>query len=659
VPFVYPIALDLRGKLAVVVGAGNVAARKTRGLLAAGARVRVVALAAAEEIAEAAAAGTLDLHLRAFAPADLDGATLVYAATPDADANAAVVAAARARNVLVDDTTGVAPSDFSTPMVHRAGSLTFAVDTGGSSPSFARRLLEELQKTYGPQYARAAETLARARDYAKAVVPPEYRGPVMRSLAAREIDVLAAMNPSTVENEVEEAYTELVKPPGVPPAEPFRQLTVATRASLLAMWQTRHVMAAFARHGLISTVLQISTKGDEIQDRSLAALGTDSIFVKELELALREGRADYAVHSCKDLPSSLPDDMQLAAIGPRADPRDAFCSERYASIDDLPEGALVGTSSPRRRAQLQALRPDLRFETIRGNVDTRLRKLREGGYDAILLATAGLQRLGLGATFTVPIDPDVLIPAVGQGALAIETRANDPELAARIAALFSDPETELAVRAERAFLRTLRGGCQAPVGAHAVVRNNELRLHAAIAAVDGSQIVRGDATIPAGDFGSAEALGESLARRLLAEGGEAILAQTGSPGPLAGRLFLLPRTQDRPSSIAPALRGAGAEVVEAADSEAATQALGGRTPQALLFPSSGSVRAVDAFLARLRERGVKPVVAAMGDASSAAARDAGFPPDVVASEATVGAFVHGLTHYLIDQDVRNNGSDHA
>ena len=323
----------------------------------------------------------------------------------------------------------------------------------------------------------------------------------------------------------------------------------------------------------------------------------------------------------------------------------------------MPTGALVGTSSPRRRAQLQALRPDLRFDVIRGNVDTRLRKLRDGHYDAILLAMAGLQRLELAATFTVPIEADVVIPAVGQGALAIETRASDPDLAERIATLFADPQTELAVRAERAFLRTLRGGCQAPVGAHATVRDGRLRLTAAICAVDGSQVVRGDVDRPVGDVAAAEVLGESLARRLLAEGGDAILAGA-VPGPLAGRLMLLPHTHAEQSAIAPALRGAGAEVVEAFDSDGAARALGGRTPEALLFPSSESVRAVDAFLARLRESGTKPVVAAMGDASSTAARDAGFPPDVVASEATVGAFVQSVTHYLIGRDALTGGSDY-
>ena len=646
---VYPIALDLRGKLAVVVGAGSVAERKVRGLLAASARVRVVAPDVSVGLREVALTGELELRERRFEARDLDGAALAYAATPDAEANAAVVTAARARGVLVDDTTGGSPSDFSTPLVHRVGSLTFAVDTGGASPSFGQRLARDLRERYDGRYARAAETLGRAREYVKAVVPAERRAEVMRDLAARDIDVLAAMNPSVVENEVENAYAALVAPSN-PATEPFVQLVCATRASALAMWQTRHVMAAFAQAGLVSTVLQISTKGDRVQDRSLQALGTDSIFVKELELALREGRADYAVHSCKDLPSVLPDDMMLAAIGPRVDPRDAFCSERFASFDALPEGAIVGTSSPRRRAQLQARRPDLRFETIRGNVDTRLRKLRDGDFDAIVLAMAGLQRLELRATYTVPLEPDVVIPAVGQGALAIEVRASDTALAARIHALFADRTTEIAVRAERAFLRTLRGGCQAPVGAHATFANGEMHMRAAIAAPDGSQIVRGDIVARVDEPEEAEAHAEALAHRLLGEGGEALLERAADEGislPLAGRLFLLPRTQERPSQIAPALRGAGAEVIEVTDTEDASLALGSRAPDALLFPSSGAVRAIAPYLEHLRESGVRPLVAAMGDASSAAASAAGFPPDVIATEATVGAFVHGVTHYVI------------
>jgi hydroxymethylbilane synthase len=650
---VYPIAVDLRNRLAVVVGGGKVAERKVRGLLQAGARVRVVATSAAPGLREAAARGELELAERPFADADLDGALLAFAATDAPAVNAAVVGAARARGVLVDDTSGSAPGDFATASVHRAGPLTFTVDTGGVSPSFALRLVGELRERFDERYGRAAVTLGRVRDYVKSVVPAEFRAAVMGELAGRGIDELAAMNPSVVENEVEAVYAKAAGL-GVPEPPNFASLVCATRASALAMWQTRHVMATFAQSGLISTVLQISTKGDRVQDRSLAALGTDSIFVKELELALREKRADYAVHSCKDLPSSLPDDMRLAAIGPRADPRDAFCSEHFASFEALPKGALVGTSSPRRRAQLQALRPDLRFETIRGNVDTRLRKLREGEFDAILLAMAGLTRLGLRATHTVPLSADVLIPAVGQGALAIEVRAADTALAERIHDLFADPATELAVRAERAFLRTLRGGCQAPVGAHATVdAAGRFRLDAAIAAPDGSRIVRGarEAT-PAGPE-EAEALAVALAHQLLDEGGADLLAEASEPAferaPLAGRLFLLPRTQERPSAIAPALRGAGAEVVEAADSDDAAVALGGRTPSALLFPSSGSVRAVTAYLARLRDDGKKPLVAAMGDASGAAAREAGFPPDVVPAEPTVAAFVQSVTAFVIER----------
>jgi hydroxymethylbilane synthase len=307
----------------------------------------------------------------------------------------------------------------------------------------------------------------------------------------------------------------------------YDRLVCATRASALAMWQTRHAIARLATSGIVSTVLQISTKGDRILDRSLAAIGTDSLFVKELELALRERRADYAVHSCKDLPSTLPEDMTLAAIGPREDPRDAYCSERYATFDDLPSGARIGSSSPRRRAQLQARRPDVRFETIRGNVDTRLRKLQEGEFDAIVLAAAGLQRLGLRATHTVPFEPDVIVPAVGQGALAIEVRAADSALAARIHEVFADRPSELAVLAERAFLRTLRGGCQAPVGAYAVWNDGILEVSGAIAGLDGARVVRDKTSGPAPGPEEAEELGAALARRLIEEGGDALLAQAG------------------------------------------------------------------------------------------------------------------------------------
>ncbi|HTD32790.1 MAG TPA: hydroxymethylbilane synthase, partial [Candidatus Elarobacter sp.] len=334
----------------------------------------------------------------------------------------------------------------------------------------------------------------------------------------------------------------------------------------------------------------------------------------------------------------------------REDPRDAFCSERYPSFGALPAGARVGTSSPRRRAQLHALRPDLVYDDVRGNVDTRLRKLREGRYDAIVLACAGLDRLGVRATHTVPFAPDDVTPAVGQGALGIETLAGEP-VAGRLRELLEDPVAAIAVRAERAFLRTCRGGCQAPIGCHATWREGRFRITGAIAAPDGSDVLRSSAEAALGvrDVASAEALATGLARELLDRGGLALLEPIPSgAGPLTGHVFLLPRTQDRPSRIAAALRDAGAEVVEAPDSESAAAALGPRVPTAILFPSSGSVGAIGEYLGRLRYGGHRPLVAAMGPSSSEAAAAQGWPPDVTAPSAEIGAFVQTVTRFVLE-----------
>ena len=283
--------------------------------------------------------------------------------------------------------------------------MTFAVDTGGASPSFARRVIRELEERFGFVYGRAAETLARVRPYVLNLVPPAERAPVMGSLAARPIDELATLNPLQAEHLVDETVARL------------RGTSDEFTAGALVLRDPRErarddtgalVTAKLAARGTASTLEQVATTGDRVQDRSLTAIGADGVFVKELELALRERRADYAVHSCKDLPSALAGDLTLAAIGKREDPRDAFCSEHYATFEALPSGARVGTSSPRRRALLRALRPDLTYPEIRGNVDTRLRKLRDGEYDAIVLATAGLKRLDLSATYTVPFALDVL-----------------------------------------------------------------------------------------------------------------------------------------------------------------------------------------------------------------------------------------------------------
>lgn len=220
-------------------------------------------------------------------------------------------------------------------------------------------------------------------------------------------------------------------------------------------------------------MLGVTTTADRDQ-RPIERMDSVNVFVSELERALREGRADYAVHSCKDLPSTLTPDMHLAAIGAREDARDAFCSERFATFAELPAGSLVGTSSPRRRAQLEAMRPELRYESVRGNVETRLRKLRDGECDAIVLAMAGLRRLQTGANYVVPFASDEIVPAVGQGAIAVETRARDAALAAEIREAFEDAATRLCVTCERAALAEMRAGCSAPIGVYAELRDGAM-----------------------------------------------------------------------------------------------------------------------------------------------------------------------------------------
>jgi hydroxymethylbilane synthase len=614
----FPLALDLSGRRVLIVGGGRVAARRAARLLEAGAELRIVTLDAVAGLREQAARGALELHLRPFAESDLDGAVLAFAATDDAATNARVVAAARARGVLANDASDGSGGDFTVPAVHRSGALTLTVDTGGGAPAFAKRVRDELARSYDERYARALDTLAEMRAVVLASVDAERRADVLARLASLDIATLAA------------------------------PLVCATRGSALALWQTRHTIVELAAHGIASSILTITTKGDREQHAAPAQLGSDGIFVKELESALRDGRAAYAVHSCKDLPSALPADMTLAAVTAREDPRDAYCSERFARFEDLPPGAVVGTSSPRRRAQLLALRSDLRYEDIRGNVDTRLRKLRDGAYDAIVLAMAGLVRLNVRAAFTVPFSPDSMVPAAGQGALGIECLAADIALAARLNDALGDRATTLAVAAERALLHGLRAGCQAPVGAHAHVEDDgTLELIAVVCAQDGSTSVGDAASVVVHSVADAEGVGHAVAQRLLAAGAEALLGREIRP--LAGRLLLLPRTREEASRIAPALRAAGADVVEAHDSAAARAALGGRAPDMLLFPSSGSVAAVGEYLDELHAGGATPLVAAMGAASAAAAQARRFPPDVVADQPEVGAFVQGVTKYLLGE----------
>ncbi|MCL1980138.1 MAG: hydroxymethylbilane synthase [Proteobacteria bacterium] len=298
-------------------------------------------------------------------------------------------------------------------------------------------------------------------------------------------------------------------------------LRIGTRASLLAVTQSTWVKDQIERaHPSIRVELvKITTKGDRILDVPLAKVGGKGLFVKEIEDALLAGEVDLAVHSMKDVPTELPAGLHIGIIPQRETARDAFLSVKYDSIAALPEGAKVGTSSLRRRSQLAALRPDLSIVDLRGNIDTRLRKLDDGLFDAIILAGAGLHRLGLAARITALLDPDLMLPAISQGALGLELRSNDAELLANLQFLHH-PATAVAVAAERAFLLRLEGGCQVPIGAHATLAGDTLTLTGLIARVDGRELIKDQAAASAEE---AAKLGSTLAETLLARGGKAIL----------------------------------------------------------------------------------------------------------------------------------------
>ncbi|MBV8117919.1 MAG: hydroxymethylbilane synthase, partial [Candidatus Eremiobacteraeota bacterium] len=457
-----PIALRPDGRRAVVVGAGDVAARKAEALVAAGYPIFVVAPSIGLRMRSLVS--DRNCAERPYEPQDVQGAALVIAATDDDAINFQVVRDARAAGLLVCDATDAERGDFSMTATVRRGDITIGIDTGGASPAFAKRIAAELERAIGPHYAEAAQTLARMRSYVQAMLPPERRAAVLRALAALPVGELAEMNPAVAEHAVDTTIERLRENA---PEVATRTVVCASRASALAMVQTRAIAARLAARGIATTILPVTTTGDRQRDRPIERLASVNVFVTELETALRERRANYAVHSCKDLPSDLAIDMRIAAISSREDPRDAFCSERFASFDAMPAGAIVGTSSPRRRVQLAALRPDLRYEDVRGNVDTRLRRLREGRFDAVVLAMAGLKRLRQRATHTVAFPVETIVPAVAQGTLAAETRDDDADLAGELRAAVNDPIAELCVRCERAALRALRAGCSAPIGVHA------------------------------------------------------------------------------------------------------------------------------------------------------------------------------------------------
>ena len=306
------------------------------------------------------------------------------------------------------------------------------------------------------------------------------------------------------------------------------QITIATRESALAMWQAHHVRQQLqALYPQIEIkILGMTTTGDQILDKTLSKIGGKGLFVKELEQAMQEGRADIAVHSLKDVPMVMPEGFVLAAIGEREDPRDAFVSNQFKKLEELPAGSVVGTSSLRRQCQIQARFPTLKIESLRGNVQTRLRKLDEGQYAAIILAAAGLKRLGLGERITSLLPTEQSLPAVGQGAIGIECGAGRDDLIALLAPL-NHPDTAACVTAERGMSRALAGSCQVPLGGFAEIADGVLRLRGFVSSVDGVRVVRSEVS---GKPGEAEQIGKELAQRLIGMGADKILAELEAQG---------------------------------------------------------------------------------------------------------------------------------
>ncbi len=302
------------------------------------------------------------------------------------------------------------------------------------------------------------------------------------------------------------------------------RLRIGSRGSQLALWQAHHISDLLRAQGHTIELEIIKTTGDKITDVALAKVGTKGMFTKEIEEALVENRVDLAVHSLKDLPTELAADFEIAAITTRENPRDVFCSVKFESIDALPEKANVGTSSLRRQAQLKAIRPDLQIHPLRGNVDTRLRKLEQGEYDAIILAAAGLTRLGKTQRIRQTIPAEIMTPAAGQGALGIEIRRGDKATRSLLAFL-DDPGARAATTCERALLNKLGGGCQVPIGAFAEVQNGGIRLNALVAHPDGTKVLR-----ETREGNDPVRLGDETGQILLDRGGDAILEEVYGAG---------------------------------------------------------------------------------------------------------------------------------
>ena len=550
-PAYYPVYLDLRGRRCVLVGGNDVAEEKLPRLLNCGADVVVIGPDATDRISDMADAGEIEWVRRDYRPGDLDGAFIaIVADTDDSAVNTAVSEEAGERGIPLNVVDVTHLCSWIAPAVVRRGEVMVAVSTGGASPALARRFREQLSGTNriptglgvmemadlapllseGPRRAGSQRAASRRRPLAGVPDRRARRPGAVRAVRASDGAPERRPAPGTRLR----LRTRYLRPPGGARGRPGAVLTgqptmtsrqelrIGARSSPLSLAQAEEVAAPLRRRfpDRRFEVATLSTAGDRDRRSSLASLGRGA-FVKEIEVALLDGRIDVAVHSAKDVPSDLPDGLTLAGTVPRQNPRDVLVDRWSLPLDELPPGARIGTSSPRRTAQIRARRPDIELTPIRGNVGTRLEKAGGPDYDGAVLAAAGLARLGRLDEVAQYLPVDLCTPDVGQGTLAVEVREDDRELIEMLA-LIDDAPTSISLRAERSFLAALRGGCTVPIAAYARIEGGRLRITSMAATPDGSRIYRKD-----GEWSAErpEEAGRRMAEALLESGAREIVEQ--------------------------------------------------------------------------------------------------------------------------------------
>ncbi len=502
----FPVFVKLASKLCTVVGGGEVAARKVRALLDCEARVRVIAPRLCATLSTLVASGEVEHLARSYEPGDLDGSTLAFGATDDSRVNQAVYREAEGLGILVNVVDQPELCSFYVPSTITRGPIQVAISTGGASPALARRLRELLEEVITPEYGQLASLLGSLREEVKASCPSgDEREARWRSVL--EGEVLSLLKKGK-QKEAESTARRII---GLPSKEAHTgiKVRIGTRGSALALAQAGVVGESLRQAGISVELITIRTTGD--RPTALGAESPIGMFVREIEQALVHSEVDLAVHSLKDLPTGPRPGLVIAAVPPREDPGDALITRTGQSLDELPTGSRVATASPRRVAQLRAHRPDLVFVPVKGNVDTRLRKLERGDFDAVVLACAGLARLGRSEEITERLSYDICLPAPGQGALSLQVREEDSALR-QLLEQFDHAPSRLAVEAERAFLATLGGGCSVAAGALGLVTGDRLVLRGVLETEEG-RLVRDQIDGPAD---SAAELGTELANRVLA-----------------------------------------------------------------------------------------------------------------------------------------------